>query len=254
MDLSFPNESRAYRAARETLLNAEIALRRQMEAVAELRRALPPGGEVTGDYRFQGLDDDGAPRGFALAELFRPETDTLIMYQMMFPRHAHDKRPAPTTGETAKLALLDSPCPSCTALLDQLNPAVAPLEAAGTNFVVVGKTALDNLVNLARDRDWKHLRMLHADSDFKRAYHSEDQDGHQVPMVSVFQRGTDGVIRHFWSSEMIQAPSDPGQDPRAAGTLEPLWNLFDLTPGGRPDFNEQMEYDCCKAAKPATVN
>jgi predicted dithiol-disulfide oxidoreductase (DUF899 family) len=28
------------------------------------------------------------------------------------------------------------------------------------------------------------------------------------------------------------------------GTLEPLWNLFDLTPEGRPDgWEEQLSYD-----------
>ena len=80
-----------------------------------------------------------------------------------------------------------------------------------------------------------------AQNGFNRDYHAESEEGQQVPMVSVFQRGPDG-IRHFWSSEMILVPADPGQDPRAAGTLEPLWNLMDLTPGGRPDFHEQMQY------------
>jgi predicted dithiol-disulfide oxidoreductase (DUF899 family) len=51
------------------------------------------------------------------------------------------------------------------------------------------------------------------------------------------------VIRHFWASELFYAPTDPGQDPRHAGTLEPLWNLFDLTPDGRPqDWDEQLAY------------
>ena len=44
--MAFPNESTAYREARNALLDAEIALRRQTEAVAEMRRSLPPGGEV----------------------------------------------------------------------------------------------------------------------------------------------------------------------------------------------------------------
>lgn len=29
------------------------------------------------------------------------------------------------------------------------------------------------------------------------------------------------------------------------GTVEPLWTLFDLTPGGRPNALEQIEYGCC---------
>ena len=44
--LQFPNESADYRAARNALLDAEIALRARIEAVATQRRALPPGGKV----------------------------------------------------------------------------------------------------------------------------------------------------------------------------------------------------------------
>jgi predicted dithiol-disulfide oxidoreductase (DUF899 family) len=253
MTLTFPNESAEYRAARDKLLEAEIALRRQMEAVSEQRRALPPGGEVTGDYRFEGLGDDGKPRSYGLADLFRPGTDQLLMYQMMFPRHANDDREPPEGGETAKLPLRETPCPSCTVLLDQLDAAAIPFEAAGSNFVVVAKAPLDRLLALARDRGWTSLRMLHADSDFKRAYHSEDEEGQQLPMTTVFQRAADGTVRHFWSSELTDAPADPGQDPRAQGTIEPFWNMLDLMPGGRPDFLEQMQYDCCDGAEPPTV-
>src|SRR5258707_2314023 len=49
----FPNESAEYRAARTALLTEEIELRRHLERVAAQRRALPPGGEVRGDYRFE---------------------------------------------------------------------------------------------------------------------------------------------------------------------------------------------------------
>lgn len=51
------------------------------------------------------------------------------------------------------------------------------------------------------------------------------------------------LIRHFWSSELFYAPSDPGQEPRHVGTLEPLRNLLDLTPKGRPvGWAEQFSY------------
>jgi predicted dithiol-disulfide oxidoreductase (DUF899 family) len=63
-------------------------------------------------------------------------------------------------------------------------------------------------------------------------------------MLNVFTRAGDGTVRHSWSSELLFAPTDPGQDPRHVGTLEPLWNLFDLTPEGRPDgWDEQLSYD-----------
>ncbi len=41
MSLTFPGESPQYRTARDRLLEQEIELRRQMEAVAAARRALP---------------------------------------------------------------------------------------------------------------------------------------------------------------------------------------------------------------------
>jgi predicted dithiol-disulfide oxidoreductase (DUF899 family) len=50
--MSWPNQPEEYRRARGELLQAEIELRRQEEAVAAQRRALPLGGEVTGDYVF----------------------------------------------------------------------------------------------------------------------------------------------------------------------------------------------------------
>jgi predicted dithiol-disulfide oxidoreductase (DUF899 family) len=67
-----------------------------MEAVAEARRALPPGGEVPKDYASAALDD-GAVTRVKLSELFIPETDALAVYNYMFPRHAGDQRPGPTT-------------------------------------------------------------------------------------------------------------------------------------------------------------
>jgi predicted dithiol-disulfide oxidoreductase (DUF899 family) len=49
---------------------------------------------------------------------------------------------------------------------------------------------------------------------------------------SVFSR-RDGAIRHFYSGEMSSAMVDPGQDPRGAPDLDPLWLILDLAPEGR---------------------
>ena len=63
-----------------------------------------------------------------------------------------------------------------------------------------------------------------------------------MPMLNVFHRDGE-TIRHFWGAELTYAPADPGQDHRSVGTLEPLWNLFDLTREGRPmDWDEQLSY------------
>ena len=66
-----------------------------------------------------------------------------------------------------------------------------------------------------------------------------------MPMLNVLHREA-GLIRHFWGAELLYAPADPGQDYRHVGTIEPLWNLFDLTPEGRgTDWDEQLIYACC---------
>src|SRR5215218_2513315 len=124
MEITFPGESAEYRAARDRLLEQEIELRRAMEAVAAARRELPPGGAVPEDYVFQGAGGDGAPTDVRLSELFAPGKDSLAIYSFMFPRDPGDERPGPVSGETARLPLPEGPCPSCVALLDQLDGAM----------------------------------------------------------------------------------------------------------------------------------
>lgn len=53
-DAHVTNESKEYRQARDALLAEEIELRRHIARAAEQRRAQPPGGEVTKNYRFEG--------------------------------------------------------------------------------------------------------------------------------------------------------------------------------------------------------
>ena len=59
-----------------------------------------------------------------------------------------------------------------------------------------------------------------------------DADGSESPALVVFRRDGD-EIRLFWSSQMNREMADPGQDPRGAPDPTPLWNILDLTPGGR---------------------
>jgi predicted dithiol-disulfide oxidoreductase (DUF899 family) len=243
---TFPNESKAYRAARDRLLAQEVELRRKMEALAAARRALPPGGEIPQDYVFQGLQPDGAPGEVRLSELFAPGRDSLVVYNMMFPRYPTDDRPGPTKGLTARLPLSEGPCPSCVALVDQLD-GTAPHVEPRVNMVIVAKAPLPRLLAFAEERSWRYLRLLSsAENSFNRDYGGETDAGYQQPMLNVFHR-EGAVIRHFWGSEMLYAPTDAGQDPRHVGTIEPLWNVFDLVPEGRGgDWQEQLTYPCCK--------
>ena len=243
-DIHFPNESTAYRRARAKLLAKEIELRRSMEAVAVQRRALPQGGKVPEDYVFDGLGPDGRAAKVTLSDLFAPGKDSLITYSFMFPRYPKDDRPGPAEGETARLKREDAPCPSCTAFLDSLDGAAKHIEAAGFNFVVIAAAPLDQLIDFAKDRGWQGLRLLSsAGNSFKHDYHAETAEGHQMPMMTVFHRNGK-TIRHFWSSEMFWTETDPRQDPRHTGTIEPLWNIFDLTRKGRPSrWQEQLQYE-----------
>jgi predicted dithiol-disulfide oxidoreductase (DUF899 family) len=242
MAIAFPGESAGYRAARNRLLEQEIELRRAMEAVAAARRGLPPGGIVPQDYIFQTEGPGGGPAEVRLSELFAPAKDSLVIYSMMFPRASDDDSPGPATGQTALLPLAEGPCPSCTALLDQLDGA-AEHACQHINLAVAAKTPIERLLTFAAERGWRRLRLLSsAGTTYNRDYLAETGDGGQQPMLNVFHR--DGnTIRHFWGSELFYAPTGPGQEPRHAGTLEPLWNLFDLTPEGRPaDWHEQLSY------------
>jgi predicted dithiol-disulfide oxidoreductase (DUF899 family) len=242
MSISFPGESAEYRAARDRLLAQEIELRRATEAVAAARRSLPPGGAVPENYVFRGRGADGAPADVRLSHLFAAGRDSLVIYSFMFPRDPGDLRPGPTSGKTALLPLHEGPCPSCVALLDQLEGAA---DHAGQliNLAIVAKTSLDRLLAFSEERGWQRLRLLSsAGNTYNRDYLAETPDGQQRPMLTVFHR--DGTtIRHFWSSELFYAPMDPGQDPRHVGTLEPNWNLLDLTREGRPvEWDEQLRY------------
>ncbi len=243
--IRFPGESKEYRAARLRLLTRETELRRAMEAVAAERRALPPGGVVPEDYLFEGARADGSIGPIAMSELFAPGKGTLAIYSFMFPRDRGDMRPGPTQGATARLDLAEGPCPSCTAPLDQLDGTIDHA-SQHLSFVVVAKAPYTRLRNFAEARGWRRLRLVSsATTSYNHDYFGEDSGGSQMPMLNVFQKDA-GTLRHFWGAELLYEPADPGQDPRHVGTLEPLWNMLDLTPGGRgTEWEEQLAYGCC---------
>ena len=158
MSMSFPNETPEYRAARDALLASEIALRRQMEAVAAQLRALPPGGKCPKTTYSTRLVQDGARTIIRMSELFRGG-DTLMMYHYMFPRHSGDERPGPTSGAMANMPLAEGPCPSCTAIIDMWEGTMPHFEGLGGNLVVVARAPIAQVAAFARDKGWKHTRL-----------------------------------------------------------------------------------------------
>jgi predicted dithiol-disulfide oxidoreductase (DUF899 family) len=134
--------------------------------------------------------------------------------------------------------------------MDQINVIARSQEPWNKGKLVGQKATFQAQGDLGDPREvgWKHIRLLSAaNNTFKRDYHGEDAAGQQVPIMTVFKRWPDGAIRLHWASELAFEPTNPGQDTRHLGTVEPLWTLFDLTPGGRPNADEQLEYDCCRS-------
>jgi predicted dithiol-disulfide oxidoreductase (DUF899 family) len=229
-DIRFPGESGEYRRERNRLLDAEIELRRQIERVATQRRELPPGGAVPEEYRFEEALGRGGEVRFS--ELFAPGKDTLVIYSFMFPRSSGDTRPGPASGETARLPLAETPCPSCTSILDSLDGA-APHLAHQLSLAVVAKSDPERIRTFARERGWRHLRLLSSRGNaYSRDYHAESPEGGQIPILNVFVRDDNG-IRHSWATEVMFAPRDEGEDPRHVDSIWPIWSMLDMTPGGR---------------------
>ena len=216
--IRFPNESAEYRRARTALLAEEIELRRHIERVAAQRRALPPGGEVPTNYPFQ---SERGPVTFA--DLFG-DKQTLVVYSYMYgPKRQR-------------------PCPMCTSLLSAWDGEAQDIEQ-NVALAVVAQSPIERLVAFKKERGWRNLK-LYSDTtgQYSKDYFANTPEMEDTAAFNVFTR-RDGTIRHFWSGEMGFESADPGQDPRGAPDLMPIWNVLDSTPEGRkPDWYPSLEY------------
>lgn len=212
----FPNESPEYRKARNALLAEEIELRRHIERVAAMRRAMPLGGEIPEDYT---LESEKGP--VRLSELFG-DKQSLVIYSMMF-------------GPQRQRA-----CPMCTAMLTSWDGTARNLRER-VALAVTARSPLARLLDFKKERGWHNLQMYSdGKGNYTRTYVSaEDGD---VPALNIFTR-QHGKIQHVWAGEMSGDMADPGQDPRGAPDLDPLWTILDLTPEGRgKDWYPKLEY------------
>ena len=215
----FPNESSAYRDARTKLLAEEIELRRHIQRVAQMRRALPPGGEAK-DYRFVG--SDGKERRFI--DLFG-EHDTLFTYYWMYGPER------------------ERPCPMCTSFVGSLDIPAPDIEQR-VAMVVLSRSPVSRQLEFARERGWRNLKFYQTVGDeFARDYRALQDDGSEGAIVAVWKRDGDKV-RLFWAAEGGPETADPGFDPHLAPDPTPLWNILDMTPDGRAaDWYPKLEYD-----------
>jgi predicted dithiol-disulfide oxidoreductase (DUF899 family) len=236
-NVTFPNESAGYRKARNSLLVEEIALRQQIEKVAQQRRALPPGGEVPQDYVFERIGENAMPEKIEMSKLFGRH-DTLILYSFMY---GPDR---------------ERPCPMCTQLMDSVNGAVRHVSQRAA-FYAVAKSPIARLVAWTHQRGWDHLRFLStAGNTYSADYFG---DSSKVPgelrkarggkadevwddtMFNVF-RLDNGTVRHSWGSELSWMASEPGQDHRSGDSVSALYGLLDMTPEGRGQFVAKLAY------------
>ena len=210
----FPNESAAYREARNKVLEAEIELRKKIEEVAALRREMPLGGKLKEDYVFEELEQDGKVKQTKLSELFKPGKDTLVVYSFMF-------------GPNDK-----SPCTSCSSIMDGVNGMVYHVNDR-LNFVAVAKSDVHKMKEWIDKKGWHKLRFLSSGKNSYNAdYFSENEKGGQLPALNVFRKTRDGIF-HFISTELLYVLPEKGQDGRHVDMIWPLWNIYDYTPEGR---------------------
>lgn len=202
-----------YRAERERLRRAEVALRDQIEAVAAMRRQLPPGPAVR-DYVF--MEGDKRVR---LSELFQDGKPELVVYHVMY--WADD----------------DEFCPMCSMWIDGLD-AVAPHLEQRINFAVATRAPFEKLQAWAKQRGWRRARLLSDDGpDFARDIGAEDGDGEPIETVAVFTKDGSTIRNTYVAHAYVKG------EMRGIDLLTPVWHVFDLIPSGRSqDWNAGNDY------------
>ena len=130
----------------------------------------------------------------------------------------------------------------CTSLLSAWDGEARDMEQ-NVALAVVARSPLAKLLAFKKERRWQHLKLYtDLNGNFSRDYHAIADDGSDIPAFNVFTR-RDGTIRLFWAGEMGGESADPGQDPRGAPDLMPLWTVLDSTPEGRrPTWYPSLDY------------
>ena len=206
-ELRYPNESSAYRDARDALLKDEQELIDKTKAVAAKRRTLPLGGQLKEDYVFEWAVDGKVGRRAKFSELFG-DKNTLLIYSFMFGPN------------------WDNPCPSCTSLVDGFDRTAYQVTHDAA-FVAIAKAQAERINAWAHKRGWSQIDLVSGfRSPFQADYKCQgDSDDMQQPVMLVFTK-RDGKIFLFWATELPWNHVD---------TVWAYWNLMDFTPEGRPD-------------------
>ncbi len=214
----FADESPEYKKIRDELQEAEVALREQRERVAALRRTLPRDHAVD-DLVFREVRG-GKTVDVRLSELFENPDQPLVLMQFMYGKKQ------------------ENACPMCSMWADGYNGAMKHLRQH-MNFAVLVAGDPTAFQAFADERGWNNLRVVSAGTtSLKADLGFETPDGSQIPGVSVFERGADGQVTHFYSQSAMMGDMGRGMD-----LLSPVWNYMDLTPEGRADWFPGFDYE-----------
>ena len=134
----------------------------------------------------------------------------------------------------------EKPCPMCTSFMGTWEAKLPDIEQR-VAFVFVARSPIARLIEAKKARGWTQLQVYSDMSgDYTRDY--VNADGCRYARL---QR-VHAPRRHdpaFLAGEMGGATADPGQDPRGAPDLDPLWTLLDTTPEGRgTDWYPKLSY------------
>jgi predicted dithiol-disulfide oxidoreductase (DUF899 family) len=137
----------------------------------------------------------------------------------------------------------ERPCPMCTSFVGSLDIPAPDIEQR-VAIAILSRSPVARQLEFARERGWRNLKFyLTIGDEFARDYRALQDDGSEGAIVAVWKRDGEKV-RLFWAAEGGPETADSGFDPHLAPDPTPLWNILDMTPGGRPaDWYPKLEYD-----------
>ena len=216
-------------AAHKAHLAEEKALTHARDVLAEKRRALP-WVKVDTTYTFDTLQGRKT-----LADLFNGRSQLIVYHFMLGPDW-------------------EEGCPGCSFLSDHIDGALQHVEQRDVAYVAVSRAPLEKIEAFKKRMGW-HFRWVSSfGSDFNYDYHvsfTPEQcekgkvyynfelndvtaggfDSDELPGVSVFYKDDAGDVFHTYSAYG-----------RGGEPLIGTYNLLDLTPKGRDEEHNMMDW------------
>ncbi|HTJ36994.1 MAG TPA: DUF899 domain-containing protein [Dactylosporangium sp.] len=161
-------------AARRTLLEEEKEARRRLDRINADRRRLPM-VKIDKPYRFQGPSGEAS-----LADLFEGRPQLIVQHVMFDPSW-------------------DDACPSCSASIDEIAPALLRhLAARRTTFALVSRAPYDKIAGYKERRGW-HV-----------PWYSSFGDDFNFDFDVSFDESVKQPVYNYRSLPVVSSPELPG--------------------------------------------